>query len=123
MCPQPQRVAGVGRNRPVLTGSRRTADSPPVTGLSNRFSSHSSSTRLAPDTTAIQGCVRAAAAPYVASHAFVLGLNDTFLVTTVLTGVCTVLALFVGRDPAIEAAKRAAARGEAVSGRPAIMGE
>jgi EmrB/QacA subfamily drug resistance transporter len=79
--------------------------------------------KLAPNVAAIQSCVRAAATPYVASHAFVIGLNDTFLVTTIATGACTILALFVGRDPAIEAAKRAAASGETVSGRPAIMGE
>lgn len=78
---------------------------------------------LAPNATAIQGCVQAATTHYVASHAFVLGLNDTFLVTTILTGVCAILALFVGRDPAIEAAKRAAARGETAPGRPAMVGE
>jgi MFS transporter len=79
--------------------------------------------QLAPNVAAIQGCVRAATTPYVSSHAFVLGLNDTFLVTTIATGVCVALALFVGRDPAIEAAKRAAARGETGAARPALLGE
>jgi EmrB/QacA subfamily drug resistance transporter len=79
--------------------------------------------QLAPNVAAVQGCVRAATTPYVSSHAFVLGLNDTFLVTTIATGVCVALALFVGRDPAIEAAKRAAARGETGAARPALLGE
>lgn len=47
-----------------------------------------------------------------AQHAVTMGLNDTFLFALIGCAVCTVLALFVGRDPAIEAAKAAKKRGE-----------
>jgi hypothetical protein len=43
-----------------------------------------------------------------------MGLNDTFLVVLVGCAICAVLALFLGRDPAIEAAKAAKKRGETV---------
>jgi len=42
----------------------------------------------------------------------VQGLNDTFFVVMVSCAICIVLALFVGRDPAIQAARRANAAGE-----------
>ena len=48
-----------------------------------------------------------------AQHALTMGLNDTFLFALIGCALCTVLALFVGRDPAIEAAKAAKKRGEA----------
>ena len=58
--------------------------------------------------------------PIVAPHA----LNDTFLICLIATGICVALALVVGRDPAVEAHKRAAARGEVmVSERPVMVGE
>lgn len=58
--------------------------------------------------------------PVVVPHA----LNDTFLVCLVATGVCIVLALLVGRDPAVHAAKQAAARGETViHEQPVMVGE
>jgi uncharacterized membrane protein YdjX (TVP38/TMEM64 family) len=41
-----------------------------------------------------------------------MGLNDTFLVVLIGCVVCTVLAFFIGRDPAIEAAKATQKRGE-----------
>ncbi len=75
---------------------------------------------------AVQACVGAAAKVYIGQNAFVMGLNDAFVLAAIATGICTVLALFVGRDPNLVAAKRAAARGEAVEGRearPAIVGE
>ena len=50
----------------------------------------------------------------VGQHVTTMGLNDTFLLILILCAVCAVLALFVGRDPAIEAAKRARERGEPV---------
>jgi EmrB/QacA subfamily drug resistance transporter len=68
-------------------------------------------------------CVTDAARQYIGQHAFVLGLNDTFLVVTIATGVCVLLAVLVGRDPAVEAAKRAAARGEKVEGRAMVISE
>ncbi len=72
---------------------------------------------------AVQACVGNAARQYIFQHSFVLGLNDAFVLVTIATGACVILAAFVGRDPAVEAAKRAAARGEQVAARPAIIGE
>ncbi|HEV2580884.1 MAG TPA: DHA2 family efflux MFS transporter permease subunit [Ktedonobacteraceae bacterium] len=48
----------------------------------------------------------------VAQHAATLGLNDTFWVVVIFCAVSIVLALIVGRDPAIRALKQARARGE-----------
>ncbi|HEY7357338.1 MAG TPA: DHA2 family efflux MFS transporter permease subunit, partial [Ktedonobacterales bacterium] len=53
---------------------------------------------------ALQACVT--------QHALTAGLNDTFLLSLVGCAICTVLALFLGRDPALEAAKQARKRGE-----------
>ena len=50
----------------------------------------------------------------VTQHVTTQGLNDTFTVVVIVCGMCTVLALFVGRDPAIQAARRAAPAGETV---------
>jgi EmrB/QacA subfamily drug resistance transporter len=54
----------------------------------------------------------------VTQHAVTMGLNDTFLFSLIGCIVCTVLAFFVGRDPAIEAAKAARKRGETVETPP-----
>ncbi len=51
----------------------------------------------------------------VTQHAVTMGLNDTFLFVLVGCAICAVLALFLGRDPAIEAAKK---RGEKVENIP-----
>jgi EmrB/QacA subfamily drug resistance transporter len=52
------------------------------------------------------------------------GLADTFTVVMIGCAICIVLALFIGRDPAIEAAKRAAANGEVVEApKPALIAE
>ncbi len=59
----------------------------------------------------VQNYVLNAAHQYI-GHAAAQGFNDTFLLVTILCGAAAVLALFIGRDPAIEAAKRAKARGE-----------
>ena len=50
----------------------------------------------------------------VGQHAATMGLNDTFLFSLIGCAICTGLAFFVGRDPAIEAAKRAKKDGETV---------
>ena len=50
----------------------------------------------------------------VTQHAVKMGLNDTFLFVLVGCAICTVLAFFLGRDPAIEAARAAKKRGETV---------
>lgn len=61
---------------------------------------------------ALQACV--------AQHAVTMGLNDTFFVSLIGCIVCVVLAFFVGRDPAIEAAKEAKKRGETVETSPPV---
>ena len=68
------------------------------------------------------------AAKYVAEHvvpvAQVHGINVAFVVSTIGCAVAIVLALFLGKDPAVEAAKRSEARGEmAPEARPAMIGE
>jgi hypothetical protein len=65
---------------------------------------------------ALKGCL----APYLMT----MGLNDTFLVVTISCALCAVLTIFVGRDPAIEAAKRAKASSEeAVVGHATLLTE
>jgi predicted MFS family arabinose efflux permease len=54
----------------------------------------------------------------VTQHAVTMGLNDTFLFVLFGCIICAVLALFLGRDPAIEAARAAKERGEAVEKPP-----
>ena len=68
------------------------------------------------NTAAIQVCA--------AQHAVTHGLNDTFTIALIGSAICIALAFFVGRDPSIEAAKRAKERGEAAPTRqPALVGE
>lgn len=60
----------------------------------------------------------------ITQHAVTMGLNDTFLVVLIGCAACTLLACFLGRDPAIEAAKAARKRGEVVEEPPVpIMSE
>lgn len=61
---------------------------------------------------------RAAAQACVVRHATVNGLTDTFWIVLIFCAATIVLALIVGRDPAIEAYKKARARGEEVSLEP-----
>lgn len=61
---------------------------------------------------AIQACV--------AQHALTMGLNDTFLFSLIGCAICAVLALFVGRDPALEAIKQAKKRGEKVEAQTSV---
>ncbi|HJT57271.1 MAG TPA: DHA2 family efflux MFS transporter permease subunit [Ktedonobacteraceae bacterium] len=61
---------------------------------------------------ALQACVT--------QHAVTMGLNDTFVLSLIGCVVCTVLAFFVGRDPALEAAKQAKKRGETVDSQPQV---
>ncbi|HEY7832581.1 MAG TPA: DHA2 family efflux MFS transporter permease subunit [Ktedonobacterales bacterium] len=65
---------------------------------------------------------------YAAQHlvpvAQTYGINVAFVVSMVGCAVSIVLALFLGQDPAVKAAREAKARGEVVaSERPAILGE
>lgn len=60
----------------------------------------------------------------ITQHAVTMGLNDTFLVVLIGCAICTLLAFFLGRDPAIEEAKAARKRGEALEKPPVpIMSE
>jgi EmrB/QacA subfamily drug resistance transporter len=59
----------------------------------------------------VQQYVQNAAHQYI-GHAAAQGFNTTFLLVTIICGAAAVLALFIGRDPAVEAARRAKARGE-----------
>jgi len=59
----------------------------------------------------------------VGQHATTMGLNDTFLLVLIVCAASAVLALFVGRDPAIEAAKRAKERGETIEERTPVASE
>jgi EmrB/QacA subfamily drug resistance transporter len=78
---------------------------------------------LGPNVSAVQSCVQQAGTQYVSTHATVVGINAAFLICLIGTGVCVLVALLVGRDPAVEAAKRAVAQGETVEPRPAMVGE
>ena len=96
----------------TLPGSVCDACDPKVLTPANTWTPQN----LAAHMPAIQACV--------VQHATTLGLNDTFMFVMIACGVCAVLALFVGRDPAVQAAKEAKARGEEVAPRePAIVGE
>lgn len=65
---------------------------------------------------ALQGCVT--------QHVTVMGLNDTFTLILIASIVCAILALFLGRDPAVQAAKEAATRGEKIEiEQPAMIAE
>ncbi len=56
----------------------------------------------------------------ITHNAVTMGLNDTFMLSLIGCVVCTVLAFFVGRDPALEAAKQAKKRGEMVDAQPQV---
>ncbi len=77
--------------------------------------------QFAANPSGIPGCIQAAAQKYVAAHAFTMGMNDTFLVVLIGCAACIVLALVVGRDPAVEAVKKATRRGETIEQRPAVI--
>jgi EmrB/QacA subfamily drug resistance transporter len=60
----------------------------------------------------------------VTRHAMTMGFNDTFMVSLVGCVIIAALALFVGRDPAVEAAKAARRRGgTAVVEKVAVPGD
>jgi EmrB/QacA subfamily drug resistance transporter len=50
----------------------------------------------------------------IGQQAMTLGMNDTFFFALIACAVCAVATIFVGRDPALEAAKAAKLRGEKV---------
>ncbi len=52
-----------------------------------------------------------------------MGLNDTFMLVLIVSAICAVLALFLGRDPAIEAAKRVKESAEKFEEQVAVAGE
>ena len=57
----------------------------------------------------------------VGQHIATMGLNDTFMLLLIVCAVFAALALFVGRDPALEAAKRAEECEEQVEKRILVM--
>ncbi|EFH84512.1 DHA2 family efflux MFS transporter permease subunit [Ktedonobacter racemifer] len=60
----------------------------------------------------------------VTQHVTVMGLNDTFWLVLIGCVICIFIALVLGRDPALEAAKRARAHGEVVQAEvPVAIGE
>lgn len=60
----------------------------------------------------------------VEQHALTMGMNDTFVFSLIGCIVCAVLAIFIGRDPALVAAKAARKRGEKVEVKaPASVGD
>jgi len=73
----------------------------------------------------IQACVQQLTQQHVLPIAATHALNDTFLITMIGCGIAIVLAFFLGRDPSITAARRAAATGEVVTEapRPAMVAE
>lgn len=94
--------------------------------------------QLGPTSPAIQTCVQNAGKHYVQQyvqhaaqqygllhgpHAAALAFNDTFLLVMIACGIAAALALFVGRDPAVQEAKRAKERGETVEREPVAIGE
>ena len=81
--------------------------------------------QLGPTNPGLEGCVQHAGQQFVQNyvtnaarqyigHAAAQGFNNTFLLVVIVCGVAAVLAIFVGRDPAIQAARRARERGETV---------
>lgn len=58
---------------------------------------------------------QAAAQACVAQHAVTQGLNDTFWAVLIICAASIVLALIMGRDPAVQASQEARARGEEVT--------
>jgi len=56
----------------------------------------------------------------IGQHALTMGMNDTFLFSLIGCVICTLLTLFVGRDPALEAARAAKLRGETVEEQPSV---
>lgn len=57
----------------------------------------------------------------VEQHALTLGMNDTFVFSLIGCIICAVLAIFIGSDPAIKAARAARKSGETLENAPAPM--
>lgn len=60
--------------------------------------------QVGPHIQALHACIE--------QHALTMGMNDTFLFSLIGCIVCAVLAIFIGRDPALVAARAARKRGE-----------
>jgi MFS family permease len=50
----------------------------------------------------------------IGQQTLTMGMNDTFFFALIACAVCAVATIFIGRDPALEAAKAAKSRGEKV---------
>jgi DHA2 family multidrug resistance protein len=81
--------------------------------------------QLGPTNPGLAGCVQHAGQQFVQNyltnaahqyigHAAAQGFNNTFLLVVIVCAAAAVLAIFIGRDPAIQAAREARARGENV---------
>lgn len=57
----------------------------------------------------------------VTQQVLTMGMNDTFMFSLIGCAICAVLAIFVGRDHALEAAKAAQKRGETLEREPVTM--
>jgi DHA2 family multidrug resistance protein len=104
-------AVGVAVLTTYLTQRTTTHTSDIASGLTTRPPSGVAATCVqvaAHNVSALQACV--------VPHAATMGLNDTFLFVLIGCAICTGLALFLGRDPAIEAAKAARERGEPIPG-------
>lgn len=81
-----------------------------ITYLTQRTAAHA--------TDALASCSqvaqRAVAQACVAQNALTMGMNDTFFLALIACAVCVVAAIFVGRDPSLEAAKATKKRGETI---------
>jgi len=76
----------------------------------------------------IAGCIgqfaKQDAGAYIFQHSYTNGLSDTFLLVSIGCVMAVVLAIFVGKDPAVEEMKAAKRRGETVESHgPAMIGE
>ncbi|MGO8951297.1 MAG: DHA2 family efflux MFS transporter permease subunit [Ktedonobacterales bacterium] len=88
---------------------------------------HAQATHTAPSSGAAAACYHAVGANATllkncaVAHATTSGLNTTFTVTFIGCSICMVLALFLGRDPAVQAAKEAGRLGAPATQRPQVV--
>ena len=84
-------------------------------------------TRIPPTSGAASACLHAIGANptqlpnCIVAHATTSGLNATFTITVIACSVCVILSLFLGRDPAVQAAKEAARLGVPVAEQPRVV--
>ncbi|GHO48104.1 MDR family MFS transporter [Ktedonospora formicarum] len=97
-----------------------------TTYLSQQATSHAKSAQnIAASCAATVGRQAGAVKDCVTQHVTIMGLNDTFWLVLIGCAICVVVALVLGRDPALEAVKRARANGEEIQATemPVALGE